>query len=167
MKQIIDKITTAGRHRAFVVKAISFAMVGVINATVNYIMFWLLLRAMEHSAGFALAVEGAGRNFGIGATDARAIAANVIAWVVAVSGSYVMNSYFTFARESGRKLSWRAYFTFAASGILGLIADTTTLLVASRFLPIMLAKIVAIGAGFVVNFSMSNFVVFRARKSPH
>jgi putative flippase GtrA len=87
-----------------------------------------------------------------------------VAWVIAVSGSYVMNSYFTFAAESGRKLSWRAYFTFAASGILGLLADTTALLIATRFLPIMLAKIVAIGAGFVVNFSMSHFVVFRPRK---
>jgi putative flippase GtrA len=30
----------------------------------------------------------------------------------------------------------------------------------------MLAKLVAIGAGFVVNFSMSHFVVFRARPVP-
>jgi putative flippase GtrA len=67
----------------------------------------------------------------------------------------------TFAAESGRKLTWRAYFAFAASGLLGLLADTTTLLIASKFLPIMLAKLVAIGAAFVVNFSMSHFVVFR------
>ncbi len=37
-------------------------------------------------------------------------------WLVAVSGSYVMNSYVTFAAESGRRLRWRAYGTFVASG---------------------------------------------------
>ena len=74
-----------------------------------------------------------------------------------------MNSMTTFAAESGRKLTWRAYLTFAASGLLGLVADTVTLLFASKFLPIMLAKLVAIGAAFVVNFSMSHFVVFRKR----
>ena len=74
-----------------------------------------------------------------------------------------MNSLITFAAESGRKLTWRAYTTFAVSGVLGLIADTATLLIAKEFLPIMLAKLVAIGAGFVVNFSMSHFVVFRPR----
>jgi putative flippase GtrA len=74
-----------------------------------------------------------------------------------------MTSMTTFAAESGRKLTWRAYFTFATSGLLGLLADTATLLMAKTFLPIMLAKLLAIGAAFVVNFSMSHFVVFRKR----
>ncbi len=165
MKRILEKLSTSWNERAIALKAISFALVGVVNATVNYIVFFLMLRAMTGNPGLAASVEGMGRSFGIGGEDARAIAANVVAWVIAVSGSYVMNSFFTFAAESGRKLSWRAYLTFAASGILGLLADTTALLIASRFLPIMLAKIVAIGAGFVVNFSMSHFVVFRPKKT--
>jgi putative flippase GtrA len=164
MKKILEKLASAWNERAILLKAVSFALVGVVNATVNYIVFWLMLRAMETNAALGSGIDGAARPLGVGSEDGRAIAANVVAWVIAVSGSYVMNSYFTFAAESGRKLSWRAYFTFAASGILGLLADTTALLIATRFLPIMLAKIVAIGAGFVVNFSMSHFVVFRPRK---
>ena len=35
---------------------------------------------------------------------------------------YVMNSIITFAVESGRKLTWRGYATFVASGIVGVVA---------------------------------------------
>jgi len=165
MKHLFDRLVAAWTERAIVLKAVSFALVGVINATVNYIVFWVMLRAVAASPALDAFLADAARKVDLTAEDAGAIFANVIAWVVAVTGSYVMNSFYTFAAESGRKLTWRAYFAFAASGVLGLIADTTTLLIASRFLPIMLAKLVAIGAGFVVNFSMSHFVVFRPGKA--
>jgi putative flippase GtrA len=86
-----------------------------------------------------------------------------------------MNSLFTFAAESGGKLRWRAYGTFVASGVVGLIANTTTLVVAAKLMPLLLAgesaqlaaaKACAILASFVVNFSLSHFVVFRRRADP-
>ena len=88
----------------------------------------------------------------------------MMSWIVAVTGSYIMNSSITFAAESGRKLRWRDYMTFAISGIAGLIANTATLVFAAQILllPVWLAKALAILASFVVNFSMSHFVVFRA-----
>lgn len=147
-------------------KAASFASIGVINATVNYVIFWLLLNLLQAAPALSAAVRTLATPCGCVSPDnAGIILANVIAWSVAVSGSYVMNSMITFAAESGRKLTWRAYGAFAASGLLGLLADTTALLISKQFLPIMLAKLVAIGAGFVVNFSMSHFVVFRPRKN--
>jgi putative flippase GtrA len=94
------------------------------------------------------------------------IPSNVLSWCVAVSGSYLMNSYLTFAAESGRRLSLRAYGTFAASGIAGLIANTAVLVLGSLVVPEIVAKILAIGASFLVNFSLSHFVVFRARPKP-
>jgi putative flippase GtrA len=78
-----------------------------------------------------------------------------------VSGSYVMNCFVTFAAESGRVLRWRAYGAFVLSGVVGVIANTTTLVVASYWMPVLAAKIVAIAASFLVNFSLSHFVVFR------
>jgi putative flippase GtrA len=145
-------------------KAASFASIGVVNATVNYVIFWLLLRLLQAVPLLAAGIGTVGSYCSVSADNAGIVFANVIAWSVAVSGSYVMNSMITFAAESGRKLTWRSYFIFAASGVLGLVADTTALLLAKEFLPIMLAKLVAIGAGFVVNFSMSHFVVFRPRR---
>ncbi len=38
-----------------------------------------------------------------------------------------MNSFITFAAESGRQLSWRTYATFVAAQALGLVASTSTL----------------------------------------
>src|ERR1051325_11269490 len=80
---------------AFVAKAISFGLVGVVNTGVDFCVFWI-----------------AAQEFGL-----PLVVANVISWTVAVSGSYVMNSMFTFAAESGRKLGWRPYGTFLASGV--------------------------------------------------
>jgi putative flippase GtrA len=76
-----------------------------------------------------------------------------------------MNSFVTFAAETGRKLRWRAYFAFAGSGVAGWVANTATLLVLAQILllPVLLAKAVAILVSFVVNFSISHFVVFRAQ----
>ena len=71
----------------------------------------------------------------------------------------------TFATESGRRLQLKAYGVFVLSGIAGLIANTTTLVVLSYVMPVLIAKLVAIGVSFVVNFSLSHFVVFRGKQS--
>jgi putative flippase GtrA len=161
-----SRLAAFWKRELLFIKATSFALVGVVNATVNYIIFWLGLRAIEASPALSGGLKWIAESCRCStAANAEIVASNIVAWCVAVTGSYVMNSMTTFAAESGRKLTWRAYFTFAASGLLGLVADTVTLLIASKFLPIMLAKLVAIGAAFVVNFSMSHFVVFRKRDS--
>ena len=84
---------------------------------------------------------------------------------VAVSGSYVMNSFITFAAESGRTLRLARLRHFRrCPGIAGVIANTTVLVIASYWMPVLAAKLLAIAASFVVNFSLSHFVVFRTRE---
>lgn len=151
------------KRQVLLLKAVSFAAIGVVNALVDFAVFLLALRYLVPLSGMASTIAVLSRATGFSDGDIALVVANAIAWLVAVSGSYVMNSYVTFAKESGRQLTWRAYLTFAASGVLGWIANTATLLIGSRFLPVVAAKILAIGAGFIVNFSMSHFVVFRAR----
>ena len=136
---------------AFVTKAISFGLVGVVNTGVDAGLLWIGAQV-----------------FGL-----PLILANTLSWIIAVTGSYVMNSMFTFAAESGRKLGWRPYATFLASGVVGYIVNTATLVfvadhMAPQFFPdrnaqIVLGKGCAILASFVVNFSLSHFVVFRRR----
>jgi len=155
-----------GRYRALSVKASAFALVGVINTVVDYGVFLLARAALDFSsAGRSAIAWFADFCHCGGATTISLVAANVCSWSVAVTGSYIMNSSITFAAESGRKLTWRAYFTFVASGIAGWLANTAALLIAAEILllPVWLAKAVAILASFVVNFSLSHFVVFRAR----
>ncbi|HEY1542110.1 MAG TPA: GtrA family protein [Xanthobacteraceae bacterium] len=135
---------------AFMRKAVSFGLVGLVNTLLDFGMFWLF--------AWKLALP--------------LVAANMCSWSIAVSCSYVMNSMFTFAVESGRRLSWRSYATFVVSGIAGLIANTAVLVIAAKLAPLVFtaasaqlaaAKACAVLASFVVNFSLSHFVVFRRR----
>ncbi len=142
LRSIIDRLTVAWHERAVALKAISFAMVGVVNTAIDFSIFWTAARVF----GWPL------------------IPANVLAWLVAVTCSYAMNSLFTFGPESGRILRWRDYATFAASGVAGMVASTATLFALSYALPVLVAKLLSIAVSFAVNFSLSHFVVFKDRR---
>jgi putative flippase GtrA len=168
-QQARAKLLAGWRNRALSFKAIAFALVGLVNTAIDYGVFLIARYAFDRWPA-ALAAFGAFSDFcrcGEAATVSL-IAANTVSWIIAVSGSYVMNSSITFAVESGRQLKWRAYFAFALSGVAGWLANTATLLVAAELLllPVWLAKAVAILASFIVNFSLSHFVVFRVRPRP-
>ncbi len=163
------RLLAGWQNRAFGFKAMAFGLVGVVNTAIDYSVF-LLARAGLNDWPAALAGFDSLSDFcrcGSAAT-LLLIAANTISWIVAVTGSYIMNSSITFAVESGRKLRWSAYFAFVLSGVAGWLANTATLLVAAEvlLLPVWLAKAVAVLASFVVNFSLSHFVVFRVRAKP-
>jgi putative flippase GtrA len=164
--RLADRFEQAWRHRALSLKAMSFALIGLINTAVDYAFFLLARSLLQH----APAALGLFATFSASCRCGRPdtillIAANMMSWIVAVSGSYVLNSSITFAAESGRKLSRRHYLTFVVSGIAGLIANTATLVFTAQVLglSVWLAKAAAILASFVVNFSLSHFVVFRVR----
>ncbi len=121
-------------------KAISFAIVGSVNSLLDLGIFsiaWIVLGLSP-------------------------LLANVLAWFIAVSGSYVMNCLTTFAAESGRKVELRTYVGFVGSGIGGLLAGTCVLFVAAMFVPVLAAKLMALVVSFALNFSMSHLVVFRS-----
>jgi len=134
-----SRLEKAWQQRAVTLKAASFALIGIINTLIDLSVFLAAYNVFH----------------------VPLVPANLLAWMVAVSGSYVMNCFVTFAAESGRVLRWRAYGAFVLSGVAGVIANTTTLVVASYWMPVLAAKIVAIAASFVVNFSLSHLVVFR------
>jgi putative flippase GtrA len=135
------RLVNAWHQRAVSLKALSFATVGVINTAVDAAIFFLLLGYVTPSL----------------------IVANVCAWLVAVSGSYVMNSFTTFSAETGRKLRLKDYAGFVGSGLVAVIATTTTVVIAAKFMPVWAAKGLAILVSFAVNFSITHFVVFRPK----
>ena len=144
---LLARILPAWVDRALLLKATSFALIGCVNATVDFIVF-----SIGHLY-FGLPI----------------IPANLISWCVAVTNSYVLNSMITYAKESGRRLNVKSYLTFAATQVGGLIANTITVFVASYFIPVLFAKMLAIGASFVVDFTLSHLLVFRRREEtpPH
>ncbi|MBN8974757.1 MAG: GtrA family protein [Rhizobiales bacterium] len=141
MRSLFQRLSKTWQTPATSLKMISFALVGLGNTVIDFGVFTLAYEFMKLPL----------------------IASNVAAWLVAVSGSYVANTMITFRTESGRVLRRRDYLTFVASGILGVVATTTTLVVLSLYLNVMVAKLVSILSGFIVNFTMSNFVVFPTR----
>ncbi len=114
----------------------SFGLIGFVNAGVDTAVFFSALRFL---------------------TD-NLIVANVCAWIVAVSCSYALNSRFTF----GKRFRLKDYLFFATTQIGGLIANTAALVLTAPLVPLIVAKVIGIGAGFVVNFSLARFFVFRA-----
>lgn len=138
-----QRIVAALRRQALMLKAVSFASVGLVNTLVDLGLFLLALKYLTSSL----------------------VIANLLAWTIAVSGSYVMNSYITFAAESGRRLTPKAYLAFVVSQVVGLIAATATLVLSALAMPVLYAKLLAIGVSFLVNFSISHFVVFRKPKA--
>jgi putative flippase GtrA len=137
------RLHKAWHRRAIALKALSFALVGLVNTAIDFSVFWTAARVL----------------------DWPLVPANVLAWLVAVTFSYAMNSLITFGPESGRVLRWRDYLTFSASGIAGMVASTAVLLALTYILPLVAAKLVSILVSFAVNFLLSHFVVFRARRS--
>lgn len=144
LQNILDRLTVAWHERAIALKAASFAMVGVVNTAIDFSVFWTTATYLHWPL----------------------IPANVLAWSVAVTCSYVMNSFITFGPESGRVLRWRDFATFAASGVAGMVSSTAMLFALSYVVHLLVAKVLSIAISFAVNFSLSHFVVFRARR-PH
>jgi putative flippase GtrA len=144
LHSIGERLGKAWQERALVLKAASFGLVGIVNSAVDFGVFSF--------AYYYLALP--------------IVAANTLAWVVAVTGSYVMNSTITFAAESGRRLALKPYFAFALSQVAGFFANTGTVwcLVELVHVPAWAAKVAAIAVSFAVNFSLSHLVVFKARK---
>ena len=145
LRGLIGQLDGAWERRAVTLKAISFATVGVVNSAVDFCVF----------------------SFAYYVLSLPIIASNAMAWLVAMTGSYIMNSAFTFAAESGGRLAFGRYFGFALSQVAGFAANTCTVwcLVELLFVRAWVAKIAAIAVSFAVNFSLSHFVVFRPRKA--
>src|SRR5882762_213368 len=140
-------------RRAIALKAASFAMVGVVNASVDFGVFsffyfylaFPIILAINQEIKLARMIGNASVDFGVFSffyfyLAFPIILANLISWFIAVSGSYVMNSMTTFAAESGRKLRLRSYATFLLAQVAGLVANTATV----YLVPIVIGKILGI-----------------------
>lgn len=124
--------------RALAAKAARYLVTGGIAAVVDIGCFALALKA------------------GIGLVPAA-----TISFLIAAVVNYWLSSRFVFRQ----KRSLRAYLLFLAVATLGLILNVTltTLIAAHTPVPPVFAKVIAIGIGFVFNFTLNVLFVFRER----
>src|SRR2546423_2364432 len=138
---LLERLLASWRERAVGLKAVSFALVGLINTAVDAAAFFLLL----------------------GFVTSSLVIANVMAWFVANTGSYAINSLTTFSAETGGRLRLKDYAGFVGSGIVAVTASTIAVVIAANYMPVWAAKGLAILVSFAVNFSITHFVVFRPK----
>src|SRR5437660_9004273 len=119
---LLERLVAAWRERAVALKAVSFALVGLVNTAIDAAVFFVLLAYVTPSLAIA----------------------NVTAWFVANCGSYVMNSFTTFSAETGGRLRLKHYAGFVGSGVVAVTASTIAVVIAANFMPVWAAKAVAI-----------------------
>src|SRR5438045_8920290 len=140
MERALNHIAAAWHSRTMVAKLFSFATIGVLNVVVDVTVFSIAYKLF----------------------DLPLVVSNIISWSVAVSGSYAMNTKITFGLETSGAFSWNQYIRFAASGALGVVFATTTLVILSQYANEFVAKFVSIFVAFGLDCSMSHLVVLCA-----
>lgn len=116
---------------------IRFGLVGVINTAVDFAVFVLLYRG----------------------TELDPLLCNGIAFLVAVTNSYLLNHHWTF-RRPGSGISWVAYARFVVLNAGGLVIGTLAIVLLGRLMPLEFAKLIAAGLTLVWNYTCSRLFVF-------
>lgn len=123
-------------NRSLKSKLIRFLTVGAANTVVDFSVFAALLTL-----------------------EFNAFAANVCAWIVAVSFSYFANSRWSFeaSSELGDRRSAPRFLVSGA--IISLGVSTLTIALLSSFVPLWTAKVIGTGIATVLNFFASKWSI--------
>ena len=130
-------------------RAAKFAVVGVLNTTLDFAVFLVLL----YVVGWPLLV------------------ANTVAYLVGLTNSYVLNSRWTF-RDAGPPESPARAARYASLNLVGLMLANLTVWLLALVMAPWLAKCGTIGVTFLWNYWSAHRFVFRdpeglgARASP-
>ena len=125
-----------------------FGLVGAINLVVNFLVF-LVLAATVFAGG--------------------ELKANVVAFIVATTSSYLMNRHWTFRHRprSTRRREYLLFFTFNIAGLgieLAVMALAKYGLGLTTLTPLTIAKGVGIGLGTIFRFYTYRTFVFSSRR---
>ena len=141
MKNLIENII----NKLFNREMISYLIFGVLTTVVNLVVFQLCDAVL-----------------GI-----YYIAANVIAWIIAVIFAYVTNKLFVFESKSWElKLVVREVISFGSARILSLLFETgfIALTVEVMGMPKFISKIIASIFVVIINYVASKLFIFKKKK---
>lgn len=135
---------------------VRYAVTGVLNTAIDFILLFILLRITGITEGAAL--------FGL----------NIVSFSVATTNSYFFNKYWTFKNRSRQQATQFSQFfvvsiigAFINSGLVALIASNIDpLFGVSQETWALLAKVVATGASLIWNFLGYKLIVFRIKQKP-
>ncbi len=136
------------RFRAVLGEFMKFGVVGAINLVVNFLVFLAL----------ATTVFAGGE-----------LKANVVAFIVATTSSYLMNRHWTF-RHRPRSTRRREYALFFLFNVAGLAIELAVMGLAKyglgmkTLVPLTIAKAIGIGLGTIFRFYTYRTFVFSSRR---
>jgi putative flippase GtrA len=116
-----------------------FAVVGCANTLIDFGMFWMLA----------------------GAAKLPLIAANLGAWAVAFTFSLLVNGRWTFGLSWARILRPDYYGRLAVANLFSVMCTTSVLLICAGHTDLAIAKILSIGVGFLLNYSIAKLASAR------
>lgn len=126
-------------------RVIRFALVGVLNTSIDFALFAVLFYGAEWPL----------------------LAANAAAYSVAVVNSYLLNKYWTFGDPSRGRAAMLRGMLFVALNLVGLALASAAVWGLAQFLHPLVAKAGSIAVSFVWNYwSNRKFVYTEARPSP-
>ena len=134
IKKITDKLFTK--------EVISYLFFGVATTVVNMVVFWLFTELIV----------------------IHYLAANVIAWVIAVAFAYITNKLFVFESKSFEmNILKKEIPGFVAARVLSLLFETAFLLFAVELLksPEFIAKVIAAVVVVIINYVASKLFIFK------
>lgn len=120
-------------------RPLKFALVGAANSAIDFCVFYT-----GHEI-FGLSI----------------LLANLVAFLVAVTFSYVLNSLFTFSQGHRDLLDVRRSFLFVLGTTFGFIVATAALLFLATYMNLYVAKILAMVVSFCVNYNLSRTILVR------
>jgi putative flippase GtrA len=88
------------------------------------------------------------------------IPSNVLAFVIALTNSYIMNSLITFADRHGGRHTLRSFARFLSVAVTSMTASTAIVYLISMFTHPLIAKLIATGASMMINYFGSYWFVF-------
>jgi len=116
-----------------------FCLVGGINTLVDFVIFAILY-------------------FGL---NAPLLVAHILAFPVATLNSYLLNKYWTF--KEGGKVKPKQFSVFLSVTVTGLLFSSIVIYFSAPYTGALLAKLLAIIATLVWNYTGSHLFVFKAR----
>lgn len=92
------------------------------------------------------------------------ISSNVLAFVIAVTNSYVLNRVFTFADRSRGGLPLRRFVRYFGIAVTAMVVSTAIVYLVSQFTDPLFGKLIATVASTLINYIGSHRLVFTAER---
>lgn len=134
-------MTRSGGPIHWLIRPGKFAVVGVVNTAIDFVIFTALVSGVSWPP----------------------VRANVVSYSCAIANSFLLNRHWTFSERRGHSRVGRQFILFAGCNLIGLGLSTAIVWALAQSLGALAAKAVSILGTFAWNYWTSRQLVFALR----